>query len=369
MGAVEIFFRANKNRGWLKPASKYLVPLVSDKKISESQEIYEAIKTHPLMQWQSPLSPEQAAKYTPEDLVYLQKENIICCLGQDSFENLRGSKSRRIRGLRDGTIVYQADYSFDSSLRRITPRPVASEENILLMGDSLTLGEGVQDQETTASLLSQFRKKSSIFNLGISGAGPNTTLYELSVDPEKRLKDIPQGKTFVIYSYMNNHLERLFCRSLCLRPENKWMLYQPYFRKIDSKIEWTGFFHTDRVLKNSLYSWINKSALLEFFNVVLPTHFTERHFEFFADVVLEMKNQAAQKFPNSEFVLALYPGYSLNYADKIIPAVTKKGIRILDYSEINLDAATGNKSKFPVDGHPSPVTHLVYAYLLNRDLH
>lgn len=366
LGSGEIFFQLNDRYHWIAPLSPPAPEWTSVSEEKESRRLFEKYSSNPVFKWQPPAAEEDDENLYAEGKDSAHYKKMPCCIGRrplvtdvDLVSELKTAKT--------GTVLFKAHYTVDSLGRRVTPKPKNPKYNVLAFGDSFTYGVGVNNEETYPYLLGQLRPGAQVYNMGLGAGSPAQALYELNED-QVRLKDVAPRKTILFYSYNDTHMERLFCRSLCLKPENTWMLALPFYERVDDKITFRGFYDTDRPYLNALYSWISKSALLEYFHIVWPTRFSQEHYDFFADLMLEQEKSATALFPQSEFYLVLHPGGSAQYGPLLKVAAQARGIKVLDYSGLDMQIATGNRQSIPGDRHPSPVSQFIFAQLLNRDL-
>lgn len=370
--AGETFFRLNRQFGWLKNTPGDIYPGHASQAFDDaaSRALFEKLHAAPVFDWQSRLSPaEGRLSQTTEGEDDREKGPVSCCIGPHQHLTRSAEFTSRVYTARSHRLIYEAHYRFDEFGRRITPVRPRARANILFFGGSFALGEGVNDEESPAYQLGLRRPDTQVYNLAVAGGSPNETLYELSEKRPPRLRDVGPGRVLVLYTYMDNHLERLFCRSLCLRPENSWILGKPYYERVNGRITLQGTFAENRPWINQVDRWINASALLDFFHVAWPPRFTQWHFNFFADVMKEAEAQAHRLFPGSEFYVVFYPGAaSQAFAPQLKAASEKRGLHVLDYSDLNQEIFTGGKGDIPGNGHPSPITQYVFAYLLDRDL-
>jgi hypothetical protein len=366
--AVELFFRWNEKSHFVAKPQKDLLPYIHSKikDFKTDPEIEALIIKDPTYQWKPEVTEAEGARYMAEGEDVSGRGPISCCIGW--FPPVTNKQFESVVKTKDGRrIIFKAHYTFDNLGRRITPQRKNPAYNIIMFGDSFTLGEGVNDEESVPYRLALLRPNAQVFNMAVAGGSPNEFLYEVT-HPTIRFDDVPKKKTIVLYDYMDNHLERLFCRSLCFTPAGSWILTKPYYKSVDGVPVYQGLFFKDRPVINFIYKKVTESALLRFFDVILPPQFSQRHFDFFADVILEAKKNVEKKFSNVEFFLVLYPGASAEFGLELRDAAKKKGIAVLDYSQVNVYQMAKNKATVNGDGHPSPVTHLIFAHLLNRDL-
>ncbi len=369
IASLEVFFQINAATHWVKrpvPRDPYSVKRPRGTVLS--QNIYDKIKNDPIYNWKPLISEEEAKSIARHGLDLSKKGSLPCCMGRHNPTAPRTFESK-VSTSDDHRLVYSVHFTFDSHGRRITPQNPQNQYNILMFGDSYTLGEGVNDEQSAPYQLGKFRPDSQVYNFGISGGGPNDVLYELDDGKKLRISDIPKKKSIVLYSYMDHHLERLFARSLAFQDEVNWLLTKPYYAEEDGKVVYKGFFDHDRPALNAFYKIWNSSALLNFFDVSWPPQFSKRHFDFFGDVLKSIENAAKKDFgDDTEFYFVLYPGASDAFGPQLKKAAEERGLKVLDYTDLDISKVTDGKPRIPIDRHPSPVTQFVFAWLLNRDL-
>lgn len=365
--SLEIFFRINESTHWIKrplPPDIYAVQRNRDEALSQS--IYDQLKNEDIYKWKPLISKEEAQSIS-KNLDASNKGPLPCCIGRRSPLTDRSFESKMMTP-DDHRLVYSARFTFSHG-RRITPQSQQHQYNILMFGDSYTLGEGVDDEQSAPFQLGKMRPEAQVYNFGISGGGINDALYELEDVQKPRLADIPKKKTIVLYTFMDHHLERLFARSTALRDKFGWILAKPYYSKEDGKVVLKGFFDSDRVKMNEFYQIWNSSAFLDFYEIPYPPRFSKSHFEFFGDVLKSIETSAKNNFgPETEFYFVLYPGAADAFGPVLKITAEERGIKVLDYTELDMDKITAGNKSIPADRHPSPITQFVFAWLLNRDL-
>jgi hypothetical protein len=359
----EIFFRLNEANHWLAKNYQYYQTRF-DFDPYRTEELRNVLKKSPVWNWKSSLSEDDPAIRNKEDIDKSEKGLLGGAHGEFAEEGVQRSKLVTSRSRKT---IYDIKITFNQGRRRITPMVSGSKTQILMFGDSYTLGEGVENQETAPYFLSSLRPAVQIYNFGIPGGSPNHFLWEITEQSSMRVDSIPQKKSIILFTYMDDHLERLFCRSLCLKEENFWMLTQPHYRDENGRPVFQGSF-IERHFLNFVFKVVNKSALLRHFDVVLPPFFQDRHFKFFASVMEEAKKKMLIKFPDSKFFVVFYPGASAMYAKELANACKARGLNVIDYSTIDTPKVTEGRWKIVGDGHPSPLTQYLFAHLLNQDL-
>ncbi|MDD5455184.1 MAG: hypothetical protein PHW62_06795, partial [Candidatus Ratteibacteria bacterium] len=115
------------------------------------------------------------------------------------------SSKHVIKRYKSGKIIYDVTYTTDGYGRRITKQKSKADSYVIYFGDSLIFGEGLDDEETLPYYFSTLTK-SSVYNYGCSGYGPNMMLAQLS---EKDLSsEIKEKKGIAVYLFIDNHIRR-----------------------------------------------------------------------------------------------------------------------------------------------------------------
>jgi hypothetical protein len=359
--ALEAFFYLNQNYHWISPVvDKPAYTFITDN--NASLALYQKLKNNKIYKWE-PLLPPVEYDLSTHDRS--QRQKLPCCAGGGPPITSRDFQS--VLKTSSGQLIYNAHYTIDDHGRRMTPLSKNSRYNIVALGDSVTLGEGVNNEESFPFVLATFRPDAQVYNLGLSGGGANESLYEITTPPFERFQGIKKQKTIVLFSFIDDHMERLVARSVASR--RPWILSQPYYIHTKGHVEFKGFFNTDRITTNIIYKWIDSDYILHFLNVVWPLRFNEDDFDFFAEMMAEMETASKKNFgDDTEFYLVIYPSHALQYGNDVAKASIRRGIHVLNYSNINSEIATGNKVIIAGEGHPSPVTQYLAAYLLDHDL-
>lgn len=366
LAGLEIFFRVidspHRDLNLLRGISRY-----ADIDFDKSEDALNAAKAHPIFKWKGHLPLEEEYIATDEGVDVTDKGTISCYVVRKVFPQDLNFQSRVVTKV-SRKVIYDVDFSFDHYGRRVTPERKNAQTQILLFGDSYTMGEGVNTVESAPHRLAEMRPKVQVYNLGLSGGSPNQLLYELNMKPSLRIDSIQKRKTIAVFAYMDNHLERMFCRSDCLSRHGDWKLELPNYSLENGEFKYQGTF-ADRKLVNFFYSGIANSAFANFFGIVWPPRFTQKHFDYFAEMMKKSEADLKMRFGDDlEFYVVFYPGFSGAYSDVLSKASEKAGLKVLNYAGIDMFYATRGRHKIFGDGHPTPITQYIYAYLLDKDL-
>lgn len=349
---------------WKNPQNKRRQ--VFDEEISK--QIALAVKDQKIFSWQPTLPYKEATALEHEGVDYSEKGNLPCLVcGKPTNVVIHSIAKTKI----SKKIIYDVHFSFDAFGRRITPSRPHAQYNIVMLGDSFTLGEGLNDDQTAAYQLAQMRPEAQVYNLGASGYGPNDIYYELTHPEESaRLNGIENRRSIIFYSFMGHHMERLLCRSSCLKEENNWMQQKPYYQLVgkSDELHLNGTYDK-RYVTNFFYHLFNMFYFVQINDLHLPPYYTRANYRLFAEIVSQIQKKSLEMFNGADFFFVLSPGiFSGVVGSNIGRAVAKKGIHVLDYTNLNIKEIAQQKAQIPMDGHPSPISDYVFAYLFNRDL-
>jgi hypothetical protein len=170
-GGLELFFRLNKKKSWIKHLER---PVYS------AAASYDITALH--LDYLNGLKPYEGKSDFDEPSDYGTLE---------VFPNCAATREKRtpfwlgipncgvkvtLRKMFSRRVVYSTSYSFDKFGRRIVPdADAAADKFLLFLGCSRTLGEGVDDHATFPNLIAQKLKRNA-YNLGMAAYGPNEIL-------------------------------------------------------------------------------------------------------------------------------------------------------------------------------------------------
>src|SRR5690606_24068826 len=115
-----------------------------------------------------------------------------------------------LRGAESARTKYQVRYTTNRHGRRVTFSEDRADAglNILLLGCSITFGEGVNNEDAFPSKLGALLKERT-YNLGVMGSSPSVALHTMLKKKEDFLASIAPGETIVIYNFIDDHLMRI----------------------------------------------------------------------------------------------------------------------------------------------------------------
>lgn len=141
-----------------------------------------------------------------------------------------------------GKEIYRVDYHYDGLAHRISPplQATAPQTRILFFGCSFTLGEGVQDTQTTAWKVGELASPIPVQNWGFHGYGPHQMLSALENGLVR--KSVPnQAPVFAIYQAIGDHVRRSAGMALY---DNHGPRYQ---LDTTGQVQFKGHFDDDRL--------------------------------------------------------------------------------------------------------------------------
>ena len=129
----------------------------------------------------------------------------------DSILGYKGRPNTKVdsKKIINERLIYDVVYSMDASSLRITPNSNENSKKCLLFfGDSFTVGEGVNDNETLPFYLNEFlRNKFRVYNFGFHGYGPHQALALLkSKRVENELSNC--NKVYSFIEILPDHIKR-----------------------------------------------------------------------------------------------------------------------------------------------------------------
>ncbi len=303
--------------------------------------------------------PSHPPAYPPQ---YFQRDSWTGIRMANGFAGYVQENSLR------GEVNYRVFYQMDGTGRRFTEGQddLSRTRNLLLLGCSYTVGEGVGQAETMAARVAQMQKDVRAYNYGVHGWGPGNLLRWV------RSGHFASGitaaqKTKIVYFFVDHHLNRLTGSLDVYRAGFNWQRNLPYYY-----LDEEGRLQTNAMLDGSgrpwtdwVYQWLAASELLKYFSVEMPPRFTDQHFKLFAAVVEDLQRGLKELLPQSEFYVAFFPG---NAAPQVlIPYLDQAGIATLDYSGIRLEDYMEASPYLP-DRHPSAAAYSFLARQILTDL-
>lgn len=266
--------------------------------------------------------------------------------------------ARAIEGFSEKDIAYSTTYCSDEFSQRIscksnqdtTIRPY----HAIFTGCSFTFGEGLPYEETFPYFFSKEKNNFKPYNCGFSGWSPAEMCLSFDSAYLNSINNnsIKEDNGFCLYTYIDDHLSRVYGDSRHLRAEKN----NPSITIENNAIN-VQMHARPKVLLAAL---LNGSETARYFNIRLSYPKTEKFYQRFANLI----NFSAQKYwkmkPAGTFYVSIYPGdYGTDtswtkFLDRRI--IILKTISPKDYES--------NKTKYIIhrfDRHPNAQMNAFYA--------
>jgi len=266
-------------------------------------------------------------------------------------------------------VIYDVTYTIGADGLRVRPgtNAVTPASSVVFFGDSITFGEGVNDDEAFPYLVGRAGADRFVaYNFAFSGYGPHQMLATLQnglIDS----RAVP-APTHFIYLAIVQHVKRVAGLA-------RWDRHGPRFRldAAGTPVR-DGYFDSPKQLfgRWQVPDWA-VAALDEF-------HTWRRFFgrsrdpdeadlELFIGVVIESARLAREQYPGSTFHVILWDGSDDPRIETIARRLTAAGIAVERLTSVIPDF-TADDSRYllsPHDGHPNPLMHQRLAeYILRR---
>lgn len=272
---------------------------------------------------------------------------------------------------KQGELIYQANYFFDSHKRRLTPGvPQETKRSIFWVGCSVTFGEGLRGDQTITAHMQRYLSETAVWNLGKQGSSINVHLKALRDSPASIehgvYEGLPNQKSIFVYNFINQHIQRAQCPLSCYKDRNSWMMQAPDFSVLnDGEIKYRGLFSETRWFK-PIVGFFMDSVAEETIQLDWPGTHDESGIPKFVALLTAYREELRQKVPLEDFYFVLYPyPYSDDRdSDILADVVTRAGFHLIDLRGLNLAKITNNTHYIPFDIHPTSRANFVVSQLV-----
>ncbi len=280
-------------------------------------------------------------------------------LGYRLMPNIDSAKSEKFINEKP---IYSVYYSTDVYGRRIPenlkPSLTRRDKHLILLGCSFTFGEGLKYESSIPAILNREDSTLNTYNYGLSGFGPhqNLLLFGQGLNLINR-KSIKEESGFLLYTFIIAHLDRVYGSSDYL----KFGALTPDVFIEDGKLITKRRSKIQLLLSEVI--WMSNT--LKYFNVKLNYPQNEEFYKRFAAIINMTSKDYHKVFPNSKFLIGIYPGQNkdlkwLKYLEKEIIVIEVPAP--IDYAS--------KKYKYVLhenhDRHPNQVLNEYYAnFVLN----
>lgn len=226
---------------------------------------------------------------------------VIEGMGSMPLPNIQ--KAREVK-LFEKKTVYDVLYSTDSFRRRIPEDTGCWTRNrsrhAILLGCSFTFGYGLDYKNTLSSLIEETDTAFSAYNYGFSGLAPHqmALMFEPGMNIINR-RTIPQRQGFMLYTFIGDHLERVYGGSSYL----SWGYESPDVSIVNGRLESKK---RSRV-RVMMSKFIEHSKTLSLFRVGFRYPHTDDYYRRFAGIVNYCAERYQTLFPGNRFYVGLFP--------------------------------------------------------------
>ncbi len=225
------------------------------------------------------------------------------------------------------------------SMKGLSFRPVCAKHlkkrPIILFGCSYTYGVFLENNQTFSYKLSNYTNR-TVYNRGVAGTGLPFMYYQLKETDIK--KDIPDTE-YIIYTFINDHLNRLYKYRSWTQAENTNIVY---------KLEENKLVESKPVSTLYMETYISRVIEEEFANIQVKN---KKYDKLFYALMDESMKLAKEKYPGVKFVFLVYDSAS----KKLINRLKDKGFIVIYVSELLNSRNEIKKEKYFVFDkcHPS----------------
>ena len=277
--------------------------------------------------------------------------------------------------------MYDVTYTINKDGLRIvnTPEKAKADQSVFL-GDSLTFGEGLNDNDTLPSIYSSLTHRKS-YNYGMSGFGPHNFLFHLENHPSVVRRWKENGVRRVYLQILPNHIKRVSGdapwdrdRGPCFIAEGERAVYKGSFSacKTDEHEKWfkqlifrnwreTNISLLLRTLDTSTYrsARVDRNQVGRFISVISSLKNILKESGIDLVIVLEDFTSTPQ------WTRTVCSGTSADWLANRLRKIT----RVVRASEgLNYKLCMEGKYEIAGDGHPTRLHNLAIANMLNRRL-
>lgn len=272
--------------------------------------------------------------------------------------SLSPNASFRIKKYVDENLVLDYAVQTDHLGRRIVPELKSINQRskfILFFGDSYTMGEGVDNDQTFPYYFQNFSSEFKPYIYAYRGYGPQQMLAFLESEDLK--SQIAEDRGLVIYSWATDHVHRVAGSPKVISWAKSW----PYYiRDGRGKVVYSGTFESDRWLLTQIYLLLNSQLgqMLRLPELASPSG---KDIQLMCEVVLASKEIISQQLPLATFATAALPFWvDDKFFYPLAQCMEKNNIPILDLRGI-FDGYDKDLIHIKNDGHGTPFANKIIA--------
>jgi hypothetical protein len=255
----------------------------------------------------------------------------------------RPDSTVRWRSVYEARLVFDAMYTISKEGTRETPAAGQDvTENLVLLGDSIAFGQGLNDDETIGARLQEaLGGRCRVSNLALIGYGPHQALATLEEGLDRKIVE-PNLPVRAVY-YAAFDLMRAAGR-------RHWDTAGPCYRlDPDGVLRFKGSFQDWRPAR--FFGLLNKSMLIR---SILSNRVTRKSDMDLFVAILRRADALVRERWGSGLLVILWARADEKYFGETVALLRKAGVRTLTVQEAV--AGTGRTEaqfRIPIDGHPS----------------
>lgn len=266
----------------------------------------------------------------------------------------------------DGSACYSVTYRTDALRRRsVGTRERVGRPNLLLFGCSVTMGEGLKDEDTLQYALADQLPDVNVLDYAVHGWGPTHALRKLQSG------EIAPHRGAAVYMLIPAHVSRVIGDSRTF-----WLFDAPYYEVLpDGSVRGGESLRSMRpwrtVLQEALVAAKRHSWLLTALHAEFPLRHGEADFEQTAAVLAAARDSYRKQF-GGEFFVAFHPTWDLAPEenrvahDRLLALLEKRGVPVLDHAREG--SSPPDVIDPDCDWHPSGALNRTFAAELAVDL-
>jgi hypothetical protein len=234
----------------------------------------------------------------------------------------------------------------------------AVKKHALFLGCSWTFGEGLECTSSFPFLFEQLNKDYKSYNYGYSGFGPHqiALLFDEGINTINQTT-IKEPKGFALYTFMFDHLDRVYEGSKYLRWAKNYNIPEIYIENGSLIVRPTPFW------KKIVADFFNNVGLAQMLGIQFGFPHTEEFYKRFADIISYTAKKYWEINPDGDFYVGIHSGenYNLEWIPYLDPRIkVLKADTPVDYAQ-NVD-----KYKIKHDGHPTKELNAFYVKEITR---
>ena len=308
------------------------------------------------------IRPQAVWPPAPERIIDYSQRNPSGLWNPKGYYLNPNFKGTSMASTTNGEVLYKVEVQTDAYGRREHPREKGKpkEKCVVVLGDSIVYGEGVEAEQALPGQIESLLKDTQVYNYGIPAAGPMKLLAR--IQDIRGTGEITQKSCTTIYVFLPDHVRKANL-SLFLYETNK---HSPFFVGVPGKETFLRF--NEGILEahpflSQVFEILSHSRVLGSIRFNYPIQLGSEAYQKTAALISEIQKVSANHWPNSQFVVVLFPDRELSGSFKSY--LEDRRIPYLDYEETELVKVTTG-SPFIKEPHLLEYGSGTYAWLAKR---